>query len=187
MSTIVDDPASQFAKRIAAEREARDWSLADLARHSGVSKAMLSKIERCEASPTALILSRIAMAFGLTLATLLVGEEKEKRLLRAAEQPRWRDPVAGYVRKQVYLSALLPLELVDVELPAGVSVSFPASVYMLTRHVVWVIAGRLAIVEGDAKSELGPGDRLEFGPPSDCEFRNESAKPCRYLVAVLRQ
>src|SRR5882762_4247149 len=98
MSTIVNDPTQPLATRIAIEREARGWSLADLAERSGVSKAMISKIERGEVSPTAVILLRLAGAFDLTLAGLLLRAEGEgKRLSRAAEQPVWRDPETGYL------------------------------------------------------------------------------------------
>jgi transcriptional regulator with XRE-family HTH domain len=51
MSIIVDEPARQIAERVAAERNRRGWSLAELSERSGVSKAMLSKIEREDVSP----------------------------------------------------------------------------------------------------------------------------------------
>ena len=49
MSTIFDTDAA-LAARLRRERESRGWSLADLAARSGVSRAMVSKIERGEAS-----------------------------------------------------------------------------------------------------------------------------------------
>src|SRR5690242_8210511 len=134
MSTIVNrraaavtgaDPTESLAARIALEREARGWSLAELAERSGVSKAMISKIERGEASPTATLLGRLSGAFGLTLSTLLArAEQSGGRLLRAAEQPEWRDPETSYVRRQIAPRADLPVELIRIELPAGAAVSF---------------------------------------------------------------
>ncbi len=56
--------AAAIAERIRLEREDRGWSLSELAERSGVSKAMISKIERCEASPTATVLGRLSGAFG---------------------------------------------------------------------------------------------------------------------------
>ena len=64
-----------IARRIRAERTQRDWSLAELAQRSGVSKAMLSAIERGETSPTATLLVRIAAAFGVTLSALIARAE----------------------------------------------------------------------------------------------------------------
>ena len=67
---VTDVTGRQLAARIQQEREAREWTLAELADHSGVSRAMLSKVEREEASLTAALLGRISAAFGLTLAQL---------------------------------------------------------------------------------------------------------------------
>src|ERR1700736_1613772 len=172
MSIIVNDPTQSPATRIALEREARGWSLAELAQRSGVSKAMISKIERAEASPTAALLGRLSGALGLTLSALLArAEGRPERLSRAAEQPRWRDPKSGYVRTQVSpLEA--PIELVSVELPARRSVSFPASAYAFVRELIWVLDGHLTFVEGETTHELDAGDCLELGPPSDCTFKN---------------
>jgi len=100
------------------ERDGRGWSLAELAERSGVSKATISKIEREEVSPTAVILVRLAGAFDLTLAGLLLRAEGEgRRLSRAADQPVWRDPETGYRRKQIFSRPDHPLEIVQVELP----------------------------------------------------------------------
>src|ERR1700760_4126545 len=109
MTTIEDKPPPsenrteyQIAQRVRLEREARNWSLAELAERSGVSKAMISKIEREEVTPTAATLPRLAAAFELTLAPLFLRAEGGPRLSRAAVQPVWRDPATGYVRKQVF-------------------------------------------------------------------------------------
>ena len=75
MSIIGDDTGTRIARRLRLERDARGWSLAELAERSGVSKATISKIEREELSPTAVILVRLASAFDLTLAGLLVRAE----------------------------------------------------------------------------------------------------------------
>lgn len=188
MSNIVDDPAAYIATRVKAERERQSWSLAELAARSGVSKAMLSKIEREETSPTATILLRIANAFGYTLAGFLSPPDAEAQpLLRVDEQPTWRDPASQYLRRQVFQSAENPMELVEVHLPAGARVALPASSYVLIRQVVWVLSGALTLKRGSQSFELKKGDRLEFGPPEDTEFRNKSDKDCRYLVALLRR
>jgi transcriptional regulator with XRE-family HTH domain len=182
------DDETRLARRIADERSRRGWSLADLAGRAHVSRSMLSKIERQEASPTAAVLMRIASAFGLTLAELLTAASNAAaRLARVDSQPTWIDPASGYRRRQVFLSGTMPLEMVEVELPPGALIAAPSSSYMLIRQVLWVLEGTVTIVEGDQKTVLGPGDRLEFGPPADVIFQNESRAPCRYLVALVRQ
>ncbi|MDE1938871.1 MAG: helix-turn-helix transcriptional regulator [Alphaproteobacteria bacterium] len=188
MSIIVDDPAAQIAERVRMERESRGWSLADLAARSDVSKAMLSKIEREEVSPTATLLGRIATAFRMTLAEMLAPTAaRPSRFMRVEDQPQWRDPASNYQRRQVFQSADFPMELVEVHLPPGARVGFPAASYTLIRQVAWVLSGRLEIRDGAEVFALKTGDRLEFGPPADSEFHNPTDKDCRYVVAVLRR
>jgi transcriptional regulator with XRE-family HTH domain len=187
MDTLVDDTEARLARQIRQERDGRNWSLAELAERSGVSKAAVSKIERGEMSPSAVILSRLATAFDLTLAGLLLRAEGEKpRLSRAADQPVWRDPVTGYIRKQIFSRSDHPLEVVRIELPPGQSASFPSWSYTHLRHVVWVQSGKLTLTEGGVCNLLGAGDSLGFGPPSDVTYANEGDKPCIYTVALAR-
>ncbi len=187
MSTIIDDITLKIAARVRGERTARRWSLDDLSERASVSKAMISKIERAEASPTAALLGRLSGAYGITLSNLLAETEAPHGPRRAADQPVWRDPDTGYIRRQVSASAKIPIELTQVELPAGAAVSFPASSYAFIQQVMWVLSGRLTFVEGKVTHELGPGDSLELGAPADCTFRNEGTATCRYLVVVLRR
>ncbi|MDK9698464.1 MAG: helix-turn-helix domain-containing protein [Siculibacillus sp.] len=187
MSPLIDDTSPRLARRIRFEREARGWSLAELADRSGVSKAAISKIEREEASPTAALLVRLAAAFDLTLAGLLVrAESGGGRLVRADEQAAWRDPETGYLRRQIHARPDHPVELVEVEMPAGRRVTLPSSSYAHIRQLVWLRVGRLTIVEGEVVHRLEAGDCLGFGPPADVTFANESDTPCTYVVALAR-
>jgi transcriptional regulator with XRE-family HTH domain len=148
---------------------------------------MISKIERCEASPTATLLVRLAGAFDLTLAGLIARAEGDaKPLVRAADQSVWRDPASGYLRRQIFERTDHPIEVVRVELPAGARVGMPAASYARIRQVVWVIEGELVIEEAGLRHELSAGDCLGFGPPADTTFVNESVKTCAYLVIVAR-
>ena len=185
MSTILSDPTSMIAARIKAEREARGWSLAHVADRSGVSRAMISKVERGESSPTAALLGRLSGAFGLTMSTLLARAEGDgSRISRARDQHQWADPETKYVRRSLSPRPGGPLDLVQVDLPPGASVSYPASNYTFTRQQVWVQHGHLTFVEGHETHELAAGDCLELGVPADCTFANRSSAACRYVVAV---
>jgi transcriptional regulator with XRE-family HTH domain len=187
MDTIVDDPSNGLALRLRLERDSRGWSLADLAERSGVSKAAISKIERAEVSPTAVVLVRLASAFDLTLAGLLLRAEGHgDRLSRAGEQPIWRDPETGYLRTQVFDRPDHPLEIIKVELPARRRVTLPASSYAHIRQAVWVQAGALVIIEAGKRHQLATGDCLGFGPPAEVTFANETAATCIYIVALAR-
>ena len=118
---------------------------------------------------------RLASAFDLTLAGLMLRAEGQGgRLSRAAEQPVWRDPETGYLRRQVFVRPDHPVEIIKVEMPAKQRVTLPTSSYAHIRQALWVLAGALVIIEGGERHELGTGDCLGFGPPAEVTFANES-------------
>lgn len=182
-----DDIDSRLGARIRAERESRGWSLTDLAERAAVSRAMIHKIERGDSSPTANLLGKLSGAFGLSMSTLLArAEALIGHLLRKDDQPLWTDPETGYVRRQVSPRSDMPLDLVEVSLPAGKEVSMPASAYAFIRQLIWVLEGDLTFIEGHVRHELHQGDCLHLGAAADCIFRNEGERSCTYAVIVLR-
>lgn len=186
--TIIDDIDQRVGARIRAERESRGWSLTGLAEKSGVSRAMVHKVERGESSPTASLLAKLAGAFGMTMSALLaLAELEDGRLLRVTDQPVWVDPESGYLRRHVSPKSASPLNLVEIDLPASAEIPMPASAYLQTRQLIWVLDGELVFIEGGERHELGAGDCLELGPPSDCVFKNESSRTCKYAVIVDRK
>lgn len=188
MNDIEDNASNGIAARLRIERSARNWSLGDLAQRSGVSKAMLSAIERDETSPTAALLVRIAAAFDLTLSALIArAEQRGGNLLRAADQAEWRDPATGYMRRHISPQSDGPMELIRIEMPPGQAVSFPAASYTFIRQMIWLIEGRLDFHQGDMLHEMRRGDCLELGPPADCTFATPPVEGAIYLVAVVRR
>src|ERR1700737_2601739 len=103
MSTIVADSLDdRVAERVAEERRTRGWSVADLAQRSGVSRAMIAKIEQGDARPTASLLGKLSVAFGLPLSLLFARiEAKPSRLVRATERSWWTDPETRYRRRAI--------------------------------------------------------------------------------------
>ena len=180
------DPADAIASALRQEREARKWSLADLAERSGVSKAMISKIERREASPTATVLGRLSGAFGVPLSVLIASAEKAvERLSLSDKQPVWTDPETGYQRRAISPMGA-PAELIEVCLPAGAWVTYPASAFAFQQQQIWMLEGRLDFSEGGTQHALKAGDCLLLGTPNDCAFSNPGTSPARYLIVLSR-
>src|SRR3954471_16092554 len=127
----MDDLATSIAETVRTARQAQDLSVNTLAERSGVSRAMIGKIERGEAQPTAVLLGKLSGALGMTLSELVARAENTGELLRRTDdQPVWTDPVTGYRRRAVSPATDGPLELVEVELPPGAAVSYPADAYI---------------------------------------------------------
>ncbi|MGC9540404.1 helix-turn-helix domain-containing protein [Streptomyces sp. UG1] len=192
MSKIVDPLVGQIAARIRTERERRRWTLAQLADTSGVSQAMISRIERGESSPTAVVLGKLSAAFQLSVASLLAlaeggRDEADVRpgVRRQADAAEWRDPGTGYRRRQI-TGPRFPAEIAEIRLPAGARVPYPAAAFAFVRQVVWVLDGRLTFHDGDAVHELGAGDTIELGEPTERVFANTTDTECRYAVILAR-
>lgn len=189
-----NDPLSGLlAARIRHERDVRGWSIAELAAASGVSRAMISRIERAEASPTAALLGKLSGAFGLTVSQLLARAEADSapaRLVRHTDRKPWTDPETGYIRHALTPPGADP-EMVLIELPPGKSVGYPAASYTVMRgQAVWVMSGSLTIREGTEETMLQPGDCLAFdmSEPKDRAYINpSSAKTANYVVSLARR
>ena len=185
---MVDGLTASLAETVHAARAAQGLSTSGLAERSGVSRAMIAKVERADAQPTAALLGRLSAALGMTLSELVArAEHGDRRLSRAAGQPTWTDPESGYTRRALSPISGGPLELVEVQLPPGAEVAYPADTYAFSHHQIWVLGGRLRFREGDVEHELEPGDCLQLGPPQPCAYVNPGRRPCRYLVALARR
>lgn len=189
MEFLVNDIAIDLPRRLKAERDKRGWSLAQLSEKSGVSRAMISKIERGEVSATAALLSRLAQAFDLALANLFtLPAEPKTPLRRFADQPVWRDPASGYVRRAVSADegAASP-HIVDVTFPAGATVLFDVSPDGSTAQHVWLLEGDMRISLGDTIHALAAGDCLSMRLDQPIAFHNPGKKSARYAVILWKK
>lgn len=184
------EEASRIDRDIGASvrvlRIAAGLTLDDLAGRSGVSRAMLSRIERGESSPTAQLLNRVCGGLGVTLAALFAGAESPAApLARRAEQALWRDPGSGYLRRAVSPPGTgSPCRIAEIEFPPGASVAFDNQRLEGTDQHVWVLDGVLELELGDEVFRLETGDclHMRFGKP--VVYRNPGRRAVRYAVIV---
>jgi transcriptional regulator with XRE-family HTH domain len=182
------DINDRIAARVRILRGERGYTLDALAEASGVSRSMISLIERGQSSPTASVLDKLAAGLDVTLAALFDdgGAAPALPLVRHAQQPVWQDPASGYVRRNVsppgHASAL---QLVDVTFPAGKRVAYDGAARDTDiQQQVWMIDGVMEIVVGDAAWRLEAGDCLAMRLDRPIVYRNPGRKPARYLVAL---
>lgn len=186
---MANNPATDLAARVRRERKVRGWTLIDLAAKSGVSRAMISKVERGQASPTATIIGRLSAAFGMTMSEILsvaAAANPASGVRRADDMPVWRDPETGYMRRQIATSPDWPFDVTFVDLPPGQHVKFPAGAFEALRHLIIVLHGSLCLTEGETVHQLNAGDRLILGAAQNCTYANDSQEPAQYLVLVSR-
>lgn len=178
-------PELSIAEAVGAARRGRRLSVAALAERSGVSRAMISKIERGDTHPTAQLLARIAAACDLTLSRLIEAAESHGQILnRRAQQTVWSDPATGYTRRALSPTPAGPLQLAEIELPAGAVVGYAPHSYPVAHQQIWVLDGELQVTHADGTVQLGPGDCLLLERDGERRYHNPGPSPCRYLVAI---
>jgi len=184
------DLNQRIAERARSLRASRGLTLEALAERSGVSRSMISLIERGESSPTAVLLERLAAGPNVSLGALFEAPGPSARpVARRADQLRWRDPASGYVRRNVSPSGFAsPIQIVEVEFPPDARVAFDTGARDVRVHQqVWVLKGSIEVTVGDDRQELHTGDCFAFVLDRPTAFHNRTKQIARYAVVVVSQ
>jgi transcriptional regulator with XRE-family HTH domain len=168
--------------RVRRLREAKGWSLRDLAQRTGVSAPMLSQVERAETSPTLQVASKIASGLELSLSQLLrLDEEPHVSVVRAGARRRVRRN--GHAFEE--LTPALPGQPHSVTLhtlKAGARTGDAPLHEPGSRETAVVHSGTLTFVCGDERIELGAQDAVTFD--ADLPHRFESDKDATFFAVV---
>jgi transcriptional regulator with XRE-family HTH domain len=181
----------RVAFRVRELRAALSLSLDDLATKSGVSRSMISLVERGESSPTAVVLDKLAAGLNVSLASLFDGPAEASTrpkgpIARHDDQPCWQDPGSGYLRRNVSPAGTpQPMQISEVQFPAGGRVAFEASARDVPIYQqVWVLEGRIDITVGSERHSLRQGDCLAMQLDGPTMFHNPGKKLARYAVVI---
>ena len=181
------DINQRIARRVATLRSHCGVSLEALAQRSGVSRSTISLIERGQTSATAVVLEKLATGLGVAMATLFeAARAAPGPLMRCAEQPEWRDPASGYLRRNVSPPDVVsPVRIVEVEFPPGRSVILEgASPSAVIDQQVWLLDGAMEVTQGGQTHRLEIGDCLAMRLDGPIEYRNPTRHPARYAVVL---
>jgi transcriptional regulator with XRE-family HTH domain len=180
---------ARIADRVRDLRSARRLSLEELAQRSGVSRSMISLVERGESSPTAVVLEKLATGLGVMLATLFdspppAAATVADRVSRRKDQPEWKDPASGYVRRNVSpVGTVPPVQIVEVHFPPGGRVAFETGAREVPMHQqVWVLDGAIDVTLGKERHRLRAGDCLAMELDRPTMFHNPTRRTTRYAV-----
>ncbi|WP_329246035.1 XRE family transcriptional regulator [Actinoallomurus sp. NBC_01490] len=176
-----------MATRLAELRVERGWSLEELARRTGVSRSTLSRLERAEISPTAVLLGKLCAAYERTMSRLLAEVESEPpQLVQAGRQSVWSDEHSGFTRRSVSPPHPgLRGEVVEGVLRPGADISYDdPPVPGLEQHI-WVLEGVLEVTAGGSVHEIRAGDCLRFRLWDRSRFRCPGPDPARYALVIV--
>ena len=182
-----------IAARVRALRGGRGLSLDALAARSGVSRSMISLIERGESSPTAAVLAKLAVGLDVPLAALFDVPRSDGDdggpVARRVDQPEWQDPGSGYRRRNVSPPGMSgPIQIVEVHFPPGARVAFENGGRdgrdVRVHQQVWVLAGTIDVTWGDERHRLREGDCMAMHLDRPTMFHNPTRRTTRYAVVT---
>jgi transcriptional regulator with XRE-family HTH domain len=175
---------THLADRLRALRAQRGWSLEKLSRICGVSRSMLSEIERGEANPTVAVALAIARALGVSLDELVAPrDERDLHIIRSDNtQYLYRSDASCRIRTLSPLSAERELEFYEIGLEAGGELR-SAPHFRGTREFLTVRKGRVRVEAGDRHADLQVGDSIAY--PADVSHAIVNVHNGRSIVYLI--
>lgn len=155
------------ASRLKELRRERRLSLQELAEVSGVSRSLLSEIERGETNPTLATLWNLTQALNVDIAALVgAGQGESKRgsieVHVAAQVPKIETPSTKSVLKILSPPHLAGrFEWYLLELAAGGHLTSPPH-HAGTQEHLTVLAGRVRVISQDTEALLKAGDVVRY-------------------------
>ena len=185
-ATVAAVSSGRLGERVRDLRRGRGLTLNGLAELSGVSRAMISKLERGEKNPTLVVAAKLAEGLGVTLSRLAGIEERREVAVVPRERCMiMRDPETGFERQLLSPNfAGLGVEFIRNKIPKGsTSGDFPPHRRGVEEHVV-VERGTLRAVLGGKEYLLKEGDALYFEADVPHRFDNAGEGECSYYLVI---
>lgn len=172
--------------RLNTERRNRNLTIEALAAKSGVSRAMISRVERGEAQPTTTVLGKLAEALELSISQFVGGPQSTGTLVvREADQPHFREEKTAFERRS--LSPLYRGRGIDLVLntlpPRTRTGPFPSHRVGVEEHL-WMQSGTLTVEVGSERHDLLTGDFLFYPADRDHSFVNDADTPAVFMIAI---
>ena len=179
--------ADRLGERVRKLRRERGLTLEELAERSGVSRAMISKLERGEKNPTLVVAAKLAEGFRVTLSQLVEMEERRQVVVVPRERRMvMRDPETGFERQLLSPSfGGRGVEYIRNVVPEGsTSGEFPPHRRGVEEYVV-VEKGNLRAIIGGEEYLLKEGDALYFEADVSHRFDNAGDGECSYYLVIV--
>ncbi|KFL28111.1 helix-turn-helix domain-containing protein [Paradevosia shaoguanensis] len=186
--SINDTP--QIGPVIQRERKARHLTLEQLASRSGVSKSMLSQIERSEANPTFAVLWSLTQALKIDFTDLIAGGVAHRQanpieLVSVAHTPEIKSPEGAWKLRILSPPALAGrMEWYEVEItPRGKLESAPHAPGTFEHLTAW--SEGLVVETEQGTQELSSGETARYRADVVHQITNTGTQAARALMVVL--
>lgn len=175
--------SARLGARIRSIRIKRKMSVTELGRRVGVSKSLISQIERGVANPSISVLRSIASALDVPVFTLMAEDVPGDALVRRDKRQRLHVPGSNVVRELLVPDLHRRMILLCATfLPGDVSAAGPAS--HNGEECVVVLKGQIDVEVNGQGVTLNVGDSLYFDSKLPHSFHNRSDEPAEILVAI---
>jgi transcriptional regulator with XRE-family HTH domain len=184
-----DVGAAELGRRVAENlrqrRKARNMSLDDLARASGVSRAALSQIETCKSNPTVGVLWKIAVGLGIPFAELIGAPRSGAAVLRRGDSQLLRSSDGRFESRPLTPAGASPIvELYELRIAARSTHRSEAHAPG-THEVVVVLTGQLRLHVDQEVYELAAGDSIAFAADRAHAYENPAGSEARYHNVIV--
>lgn len=178
-----------LGRRVRKLRGDRGWSLEELSSVSGVSRSMLSEIERERANPTLSVTYRIARAFGLSLQDLIESADSASTIqtIRADDRAQiFRTDAHCQIRTLSPLNLEKDVEFYELRLPPGGALRSQPHVEG-TREFLTVEEGSVELQSGASTEFLAKGDSATYRADLSHTIANPGRREAvLFLVVIYR-
>lgn len=170
-------------------RKAQKLSLDELSKRAGVSKSMLSEVERNQANPTVGVLWRLASALGLSLTDLLAGSADHKAAPTVELVPAHSIPVTTSPDGKCTLRILGPIALAgkvewyELAVEAGGLLASEPHEAGAREHVS-VLSGSLTVQAAESSKVLKAGDSARYAADVQHSIRNPGKGLAKAVLVV---
>lgn len=174
------------AAQVRALRTSRGWSLDELAGRSGVSKGMVVQVESGRTNPSVGTLTRLADAFGVTVARLLEPATAHPvQVTDAGDAPLlWQGEHGGLARLLRGMNEPDFVELWEWQLAPGDRHDSPDHAPG-TREVLHVLAGEITVTVAGTDHRVTAGQTIDFRADRAHAYRNHGTDRARLLMVVV--
>jgi len=182
--------AYAIGPKIRSIRLKKKMGLVELGKHTGLSPAMLSKIERGQLFPTLPTLLRIALVFSVGLDYFIAADRDKPVVGVSRHQERLRFPEKAEGKDQAYEFESLDFPAVQRLLNSYFAEFFPVAPEKIKRHqhpgaeFIYVLSGTLSLHIGDDEYTLETRDSIYFDSTVPHAYRKAAGKACCALVVT---